>query len=66
MSDGVRFIEELEKMDCETMTIKYEEHGICKEFPGSKKEVVARYKEILRNPKTMKLIVIDHPQRAAE
>jgi len=65
MSDGLRFIEELEGMDCETMTIKYNERGTYKEFPGPKKEVVARYKEILRNPKMMKFIGIDHPRKTA-
>ncbi|MDP2934463.1 MAG: hypothetical protein Q8N59_01685 [bacterium] len=65
MSDGIKFIEELERMDCETMTIQYEEHGAPKEFPGPKKEVIALYKKILRNPKTMKFIGIDHPRKTA-
>jgi len=57
--------EELEKMDCETMTIKYEKFGVFKEFTGPKKEVITRFKKIQANPQTMKLIVIIHPQKTA-
>jgi hypothetical protein len=57
--------EELERMDCEIMTIQYDWCGFFKEFTGSKKEVIARFKEIQANPQTMKLIVIIHPQKTA-
>jgi len=57
--------EELEKMDCETMTIQYDWCGVFKEFTGPKAEVIARVKEIQVNPQTMKMIGIDHPRKAA-
>lgn len=57
--------EELEQMDCETMTIKYEKCGVYHEFIGPKKEVIARFKKIQASPQTMRLIEILHSRKAA-
>jgi hypothetical protein len=57
--------EELERMDCETMTIKYEKCGVYHEDFGPKKEIIALFKKIQANPKTMKLIEVLHPRKTA-
>lgn len=57
--------EELEQMDCETMTIKYEKCGVFKKYTGPKKEVISLFKKIQANPQTMTLIEILHPRKAA-
>lgn len=56
--------EELEGMDCETMTIKYEKYGVLKKYTGPKKDVIALVKKIQANPQTMRWIEILHPRAA--
>lgn len=57
--------EELEQMDCEIMTIKYEKRGVFNKYTGPKKEIIARLKKIQANPQIMKMIEILHPRKTA-
>jgi len=57
--------EELEQMDCETMTIKYEKCGVLKKYTGPKAEIISLLKKIQADRETMKLIEILHPRKAA-
>jgi len=65
MGHKIVVTEELEQMDCETMTIKFEKCGVYHEEYGPKRDIIARLKEIQANPQTMNLIEILHPRRAA-
>ena len=65
MGQNSNLIEELERMDCETMLVIYENCGVRKEFMGPKKEAITLVKKIRASPETMKMLQIHHP-RAAE
>lgn len=58
-------INELEEVNCETMTVIYENCGVRKEFTGPKNEAIALVKKIRASEKTMRISQIIHP-RAAE
>jgi len=65
MGQKSNLIEELKEMNCETMTVIYENCGVRKEYEGPKDEAVSLVEKILSSQKTMRIIEIQHP-RAAE
>jgi hypothetical protein len=65
MGQNANLINELEKMNCETMIVVYDKCGVRKEFMGPKEEVISLVKKIQESQESMKLLTIHHP-RAAE
>lgn len=62
--DGERIHGEWRSLNCKKMTIIYLENEERKEKKGSTEEIIEIHKKIHANPKTMKLIVVLHPQAA--
>jgi len=65
MGQNNTLVNELERVNCETMTVIYEKCGVRKKYRGPKKEVISLVKKIKESPENMKLTEVQHP-RAAE
>ena len=64
MGKSNNLIGELEEVDCETMTVVYENCGVYKEFKAPKDEAISFVQKILANPEEMKFLEIQYIRAA--